>query len=96
MNRRPELICKTADCLWSKAQHAPASSSALQLPLLRLRAVAYRHGDVTLRSDRLGDSETLADGYLVDPVRLLQETQRTGHASLHDDPAELIKATFEL
>lgn len=55
-----------------------ASSSGLQLPLLCLRAIAYRHGDITFLSYWLGDScKTLTDRDLVDPVGLLQETQKT-------------------
>lgn len=47
--------------------------SPLQLPLLRLRGVAYRHCNVTFWPDGLDNGETLTDRHLVEPVRLLQE-----------------------
>lgn len=44
--------------------------SALQLPLLSLRRVTYRHGDVTLGPDWLSNGETLTNRDLVQTVGL--------------------------
>lgn len=51
-----------------------SSPSTHQLPLLLRRSVADRHGNVTLGPNRLSDRETLTHGHLVEPVRLLQDT----------------------
>lgn len=56
--------------------------SALQLPLLRLGAVADHHGDVTLGSDWLGGGEALTHRDLVEPVGLLQR-ERVGSEPAH-------------
>lgn len=68
---------------------APGTSSDLQLPLLHLRGVADRHGDVTLHPRWLSHGQTLTDRDLVKPVRLLQETDRDGYITSPSQVSEL-------